>query len=155
MAGKGLRLTGSIEGTKEMGAAFQRLGTAVRGVLVEAVEAGGEVIRGDAEARAGDTIGMRVSRRTEALTEVEIGPPKEKWYMRFWETGAQSHEITGAPLAFGPGLPEPGVVTGRVDHPGMPARPFMRPAVDNQAEAARLVLGETLLRVIEAVTGGD
>lgn len=64
---------------------------------------------------------------------VEIGFPEEKWYWRFLETGASPHEIKGEPrLAFegrkGPVFPH------TVQHPGMAARPFLRPAYDETRE---------------------
>lgn len=147
------RLVAGIEGGEELKRKLKELGKAARGVRVEAVEAGADVLCGEMRRLAGsDEIETRVSKRSVGLTEVEIGPTKDAYYLQFLETGAQPHRekarIAPAMRFWGDeGL----VIVGGVAHPGMRARPFMRPAVDTQAESAKDALGETLSNAIEAV----
>ncbi len=118
--------------------------------LKAAALAGAEVIRAAAEARAPGPIEMEVVEADRAHALVEIGPDKEHWFYRFHETGAQPHEVepshTGG-LAF-PG--EEGEIVRRlIEHPGLPARPFLRPAFDEQQEQATAATGAALRKVVE------
>jgi HK97 gp10 family phage protein len=83
----------------------------------------------------------------DGTAEVDIGFDEEKWFLRFFEFGASDHEIKGAPLAFEgeSGL----VITGSVQHPGMPAKPFMRPAADNKKDEARDAAGDVFRKEID------
>ena len=46
------------------------------------------------------------------------------------------------------------VVTGRVAHPGMAARPFMRPGFDSAKGAAEKAMGAVYRKAVESVGGG-
>ena len=74
-----------------------------------------------------------------AGVEVGIGPDKDHWFYQFSETGAAAHEINGSPLLF---QGREGMVkTARVSHPGMPAKPFLRPAHDSTQNEQQDTLG--------------
>jgi hypothetical protein len=136
-----------IEGGEELLKALERSYVNADKALDEATLAGGEVVRREANRLApSPDVEVEVEREGERAV-AKIGPHKDKWYLRFFELGATSHEITGLPLAFEgrAGL----VITGRVDHPGMAARPFLRPAIDSKQDAARDAVGVVLKRAVE------
>lgn len=140
-----------IEGGEELFRKLEALGVNLREVLVKAVEAGGEVIGDDAETKSpGDGLTVEILSKKANSVEVGIGPDKEHWYYRFFELGAQPHEIsaeTAKALAFegGGGM----VFAGSVAHPGMPARPFLRPAITDKAEQASTAVGSVLEKSLE------
>lgn len=172
-----------MEGGEELKAKLRALGQAVVGINREAALAGAEVIEDAAEMRApGPYISKEVVREDENQVEVAIGPDKKHWYYQFIETGATSHEIkagrsarrearqrdffgvianydadkasiSAARLAFvgSNGL----VITEKVNHPGMAARPFMRPAVNEKRDVAKDKAGEVFREEIEKASRGD
>lgn len=140
-----------VEGGEALMAAIVELGLSVRRELRQAGRAGAEVIRQAAEANApGPHIEIDVVSATGEQVVIDIGPDADHWHYRFAETGAAPHEIRGNPLlAFAGqnGL----VVTRRVSHPGMAARPFLRPAHDGSRTAAADEFGAALRERIEEV----
>ena len=58
---------------------------------------------------------------------VSIGPDKDTFYAKFAEFGAGPHQIGGGGQVLRIGG---SFVKGPVSHPGVRARPFMRPALD-------------------------
>lgn len=146
-----------MEGGEELKAKLRALGQAVVRINREAALAGAEVIEDAAEMRApGPHISKEVVRADENQAEVAIGPDKEHWYYQFTETGATRHEIKaakGGVLAF---LGDSGlVITKKVDHPGMAAKPFLRPAMNTQRDAAKDKAGEVFREEIEKASRGD
>ena len=95
----------------------------------------------------GPHIDKDVAERSKERVSVDVGPDDDHWYYRFFETGAGAHEITGSPLVF-EGR-EDLVVTGRVDHPGMAAQPFLRPAFDGEKDRATDAVGDELRKAVE------
>jgi HK97 gp10 family phage protein len=144
----GLHVKVTIEGGEELLRKLQKMGVDVREALREAALEGAEAIRGPANQSApGPHIIAEVVGSDQKGVTVAIGPDEEHWYYRFFESGAQAHEITGTPLVF---QGEEGtVVTGRVGHPGMAARPFLRPAFDRHKDDAEAGVGEKLRKIIE------
>lgn len=137
-----------IEGGEELLRKLQQMGVDVKGALEAAALEGAEEIRRPANQDApGPHIVAEVVEADKKGCMVDIGPDKDRWYYRFIELGAQAHEITGAPLAFEG--KEGTVITGRVGHPGMAARPFLRPAFDRHKDDAEKAVGERLRKVIE------
>jgi len=143
-----------IEGGEELLKELKALGVNVRRTLRGATRAGAKVIQAEAEVRArsvsgtsGKHVRVSVSARHKEFVEASIGATKKKFFMRFFETGVQPHEITGTPLVFegDRGL----IVIGGVRHPGMPARPWLRPAADSKFGEARDVMGEVLRAALE------
>lgn len=131
-----------IEGGAELLAKLRKMGVDVAAVLTAAAQAGAGVIESDAETRApSPDIEQEVVKRSESRVEVAIGPSDKKWYWKFFETGTQPHEIPG-PLSieFGGELH----LVGGASHPGMAARPFLRPALDSNKDQARDAVGDVL-----------
>lgn len=144
-----ITVTARVEGGDELIQTLRKMGVSVDRELPGAVEAGGEVIRKDAEHRApGPYIEKEIAEQGRGYAVVAIGPDVGHWYYQFLETGAGAHEIT--PRAPGGRLVFEGrggtVVTGHVSHPGMAASPFLRPAIDSKRSAARDEVGDVLRR---------
>lgn len=132
-----------LEGGEDLLKAIADADMSVRSVLRAATLAGGQVV---ADAAAGSAPGpeiiVEVLAASAAGVEVGIGPDKEHWYYQFSETGAAAHEITGTPMIF-EGR-EGMVKTAKVSHPGMAARPFLRPAHDGTLGEQEDTLGAHL-----------
>lgn len=145
-----------LEGSAALLRALRATGGNARKAIRAASKAGGDVIKDDAELRAPPTrhkkkLISKASFPRKDLCEVTIKLAKKSWYLKYFETGATAHEISGAggALAFeGDAGP---VVTRSVRHPGMPARPFLRPAFDGKQRQATDRVGEVLRQaVVEA-----
>lgn len=121
-------------------------GTAVK----NAAWAGAGVIEEAAKRYAPGPHIIRVSvSESNSVVEIAIGPDEDHWYYVFFETGVSAHEI---PVAKNQGeviLHFQGsggdVYVYKVSHPGMAAKPFMRPAVDTSREKAMRTVGQELL----------
>ena len=83
----------------------------------------------------------RVRRRgVETGVTVSIGPTKRAWYAAIVEFGQSAHTIV---VKGKKALADGGVFFGRkVNHPGSPPRPFLRPALDTRGQEAIDVLGK-------------
>lgn len=141
-------VTVKLEGDKELKRKLDLLGRRARAALLKAAEAGADVVETAAEQRApGPHIAIGNQKVEGGRAEVDIGPDKEHWHYQFFETGATAHEISGSPLVFEgeQGL----IVTKRVNHPGMPAEPFLRPAIDGKREEAKDAAGEVFKAEID------
>jgi len=141
----------TLEGADEMIAMIQKLGDIAAGAAVmEAVIAGGKVLEEEIESRApGAHIVMVPNMRSirRGWAQVDVGPDKEHWYYRFFETGASPHEIEAetaqALLLIGGNLRE------RVmNHPGMAANPFMRPGFDAAENKVKAEIGSKLMEAL-------
>lgn len=144
----GFRAT--IEGDEEFIRKLRGMGAGISSVLEEAVQAGSDVIADHANSLApGPHIETDLKKKTRTFAEMEIGPDKEHWYYRFFETGTAPHEITPKKkggLAF-PYLGEK--IVRMISNPsGMPAQPFLRPARDEKEDEAEEATGQTFLKVI-------
>lgn len=148
------RVRTELVGDKELREKLHRMGDLVRQANSKAARAAEEPIVAEANSLApGPHILALQSAResTEDLAVVDIAPDKEHWYYQFTETGAGEHEIKGNPLlAFegDHGL----VIIGKVTHPGMDAKPFLRPALMHNRDQAQKLAGEVFLREINKVT---
>lgn len=132
-----------LEGGEELLKAIADADLSLRSVLRAATLAGGEVVANAAAGSApGPGVVVEVLEASAAGVEVGIGPDQEHWHYQFAETGAAPHEIMGTPLQFEgrDGL----VRTSRVSHPGIPAKPFLRPAHDSTQDEQRDTLGAHL-----------
>lgn len=141
-------ITVKLVGGEELLAALRAVNANVQAALRTAGLAGAQPVVDAANSLApGPHIMAEVVEVTGAGVEVLIGPDKEHWHYRFFELGAAAHEITGTPLVF---EGRAGVVTtARVMHPGMTARPFLRPAHDAKHDAMRDAMGAALRQAIE------
>lgn len=142
-----------IVGDEQLKLKLQRLGQRAQGALVKANQAGAEPVKGTANSKApGPHIHQGPVKVNGGRAESSIGPDKEHWYYTFAEFGATRHEITGEPLVFEGrnGL----VITRKVDHPGHPADPFLRPAAEQERDAARDAAGKVFRAEIDKETIG-
>jgi len=149
-----IQIVSKVEGGEQLLRELAALGGNVRSSARAAVRAGARVIQEQAEGNAqgigsgaGKHTAIKVSQKVRGTIEAMIGPSKRKWFYRYFETGVTAHEITGAPLVFegDEGL----IITGGVHHPGMAARPWLRPAFDVKQEAATAAVGDSLREAIE------
>lgn len=138
-----------IEGGPELKRALERLQVNVQNVLEEAVQAGAQVIMDAANDQApGPNVRMETEEKTADSVTVAIGPDKDHWYYKFLESGAQPHEISSATALVFEG--DSGIVVTRaVAHTGMAARPFLRPAVDENEGKATEAVGDVIRRAVE------
>lgn len=120
------------------------------GVLEEAAQAGAEVVKDEANRNApGPHIDTDLNKKTRDYAKVDIGPKKEKWYYRFFETGTGPHEVTpknagGLELMY---LGE--MIVRMITHPsGMAAQPFLRPAHDEKRGEAEEATGKKFIEAI-------
>ena len=127
---------------------LQRLGADVGQVLKKALLAGAEIVEKDAGRRApGPYIDHGEVKTSGHSAEVDVGPDDDHWYYRYFETGAKPHRISGSPLRFI--IAGDPVFARHVRHPGMAARPFLRPALDESQGQTTDAIGDELKRVIK------
>ena len=152
---------------KQHKAELKQLERDVRKEIIEkALMAGGEIIHAAAESKApgkleirivgGRSLRKRVDARLQAIVKANgkfcaIGPDSKHWYYRFFEFGATSHDIrprNKTAIAF---MGDGGmVVRGSAKATGgVRIRPFLRPAVDTNADAAVGLMGDVLAVEIE------
>ncbi len=140
-----------VTGVDKIEARLKRLIVAkmVKQALINTVTAGAEVLLEEAQSRISDPdgVGMQITKKRVRKAEAQVGPTRAKWYLRFVETGAARHEIKGKPLFFelqGVGLISPYTV----DHPGMAAHPFLRPAMVSKGQAAMDAAGAAFWKTL-------
>ena len=150
-------VTVRIEGADELKAKVEALQTKARGAILEkAALKGAKVIEQEAERNApGPHIVTEVRASAKYAVEFGIGPDAAHWYYGFFETGTGIHIITpktGRAIAFSGAGGE--VVRFLAVHPGMKAKPFLRPAFDTKSGDATAAVGAELVRGINAVARG-
>ncbi len=143
-----------VRGDKELIAKLKRMGVNVSGVLEDAVRAGATMIERDADRMAPNPfIDQNVAKRTPDMVQIDVGPDREHWYYRFWEFGTSAH---------GPVRKEAMkiyyegqfVTFTRGQVPGLGARPFLRPAYQNNRTAAEAKISEAIYTVVIRETHG-
>ena len=142
-----VRIKATIEGGDELAEKLVRMGVDVDKVLEAAAQAGARVLAQGANRYAPQAI---IATETQSIkkhrVEVDVGPPDDKWYWQFLETGAGPHEIPGPLTIEFEGEVH---VVGGASHPGMSARPFMRPGFDTSQGGAVDAVGDKIRRVVE------
>lgn len=146
--------------------ALKDLARAARKEVIEAaLMAGGELIHSDAQNKApgpieirlisGRTLRKRVDPRFAKVVKgntrfVAIGPDIKHWYYRFFEFGAQPHDIKPKKASMIRFQGNDGLVFARYAKStgGIRMRPFLRPAVDGNKDAAVYAMGQVLEREI-------
>ena len=145
------KITAKIEGDEELLLKLRALGAGVEQILETAVLAGAEIVKDQANRLArGPHIETEITEKSRTKAIAEIGPDKEHWYYRFFETGAGPHEISpksAGGLAFAGR--EGDIVLQRVSHTGMAANPFLRPAMDEKKDSAVDATGAEFKREID------
>lgn len=147
------RIKAKLEGGDELLKVLRELGISVDDVLEAAVLAGAEVIREEAAGNApgSGAIAKEIDAKKPGNVTAAVGPDKAHWYYQFLETGAQAHEI-------GPDTRQAMMFEGSegekfsrsIQHPGMAADPFLRPAVDGKRQDAVDSVGQVIRKAIEA-----
>ncbi len=142
-----------VEGLDELMANFEAAIRAAMGQpVVQAGVAGAEIIGETANQLAPgphNVIVVRVASESNAL--LFIGPDKEHWHYRFFETGTQAHYImpTNKAALAGGALPHP--LSKQLAVGGIAARPFLRPAIDQEGERVLGVMGKVFWDQIAGV----
>lgn len=95
------------------------------------------------------SIASEAERVSEAVVRAVIGSNVE--YAPFVEMGTDPHPITGDPLAWEGGGGEMQFAT-EVQHPGTPAQPFLRPAVEQNRSYVRERVAEAVENAAEKVS---
>lgn len=140
----------TIDGLDEALAALRRAGVSTRPILRASAQAGADLLVDAARALApGPEIDSAIIQSTATAVTVDVGPTKEKWYYRFFETGAGPHAITGKPLLVFEGEQGGLVRITAAQHPGQAAEPFLRPAFDANSDTAADLIGARLRTAIE------
>jgi len=137
-----------LEGADDLLKALAKAGEEVEFLLEEAGKAGGEVFRKSAEENApGPIIGM-VEKASRGYVQIGVGPSKEHWWYRFFETGARPHEIAPkGKVLYLPGVGSEFYASASATG-GVNAKPFLRPAFDTKQEAAQAAFGEMIWKAI-------
>ena len=86
----------------------------------------------------------KIIEHTRTKIELLIGVPKEYFYVAIFETGAQAHEIKPRKMQ---ALAFENVVVGGVNHPGVEARPFLRPAYDENERNIPDIVEDKLVKI--------
>jgi len=142
-ASTGAVITGEAELMNRLNAMANDL---KKDITKEALIAGAEIVKRAAESKAHGSVAQHIEIETifvgQGLPKVLIGPDKDHWYAAFQEFGAKRHTIKiGAGKKI---LSDGSEVFGReVNHPGVTAKPFMRPAIDDneaQVKAAMMAV---------------
>lgn len=145
------RIEVTLEGGEELAAALRALDGGVKRVLRAAMLAAAEPVVDTGNARApGPHIDAEVLSASEGRVTVAVGPDKAHWYYQFLERGVAAHEISGSPMLAFDGR-EAMIRTASVSHPGMAARPFLRPAFDEKLKAAEDAASAVLRAAVMAV----
>jgi len=142
-----MSLTVQVVNERDVIAALERAGVAPRAVLTAAMLAASRIIENAAEQKApGPHIEHEVVEDTATKVSVHVGPDKDHWYYRFFETGTSAHlvkPVDRKAILIGGDTMRAFAVAGPVT-----AKPYLRPAVDNNknqaADAAGLVFKQVL-----------
>ncbi len=141
-----------LEGEDELRRKLESIQNAMKTIVEPAIQAGADLVAADGNRRSNtDHVKTEVKGRKPDQVTIDIGPDKEHFYLQFQETGTVSHTepIRGSKILAFEG--EQGLVfTTKVQHPGVPARPFLRPAIDENQDRITQVTGEIFRKLIES-----
>lgn len=139
-----------LEGGEELVRKLLNVGAAVVKVTFEAAMDGAEVIEARADDLApGPNIETEYRKSEPGRADVAIGYPKDKFYYMFFELGTTAHEITEKVREALKLYPLGEVYAERASVSGIPAQPFLRPAVDEKGDEARDAVGERYVKEIK------
>lgn len=142
-------MTANVTGLKELQAFLDQLPAKVEAnIMRAALRQGANVVRDEAKAnvpvKSGVLkAGIKVSTKSRrGVVTASIKASGKHGYLANWlEHGVAAHFIkpkTAKSLFFA------GLFRDGVDHPGIAPKPFMRPALDSQSQAALLAVGEAI-----------
>lgn len=141
--------TVTIQGEKELLRKLRALDGDVKKALGRATLAGAEKIAAAADPLApAPRIEAALTAERAGYATADVGPDDAHWYWKFFETGAQAHEIPG-PLSIE--FDDRVHLVGGAAHPGMGARPFLRPAFDATANGEGSLAAQVVQSVLAAV----
>ena len=150
-----------FKGGKELQAALNQLPAKIeRNVMRSALRQGANVIRNDARQNApvddGDlkkSIKVSTRARGGKVTATLRAGDKKVFYAHFIEYGTKPHDIAAKNkkvLVF-----EDGGKATRAKHPGVTAKPFMRPALDDKSDEAVQAVANQIRKVLSTKHGVD
>ena len=148
----------TVDGIDDLVAAIGRVARAPSGAAMAAVFDGAEVLKEEMNLKApGPHIDTNADMKglASGVVAALIGPLKDYWYYRFFETGTAPHEVdqeTARALRFYDG----GEAVFSAGHKvrGVAARPFMRNTVDSHGKKAIEAVAAKLRRaILDAVAG--
>lgn len=139
----------------EVQAALAQMDAAVVDVLESALEAGAKVALTAALRRApGQHVIYEVDQKQRAKRSlwINLGPDKKHWFYQFYELGWRAHTIKAKKKKF---LKFEGrealIFLKSANIPAGAARPFLRPALDENQETIKAAVGEALRSRLEAI----
>lgn len=140
-----------VEGIDQVVRELERRQGNLRQALEAIVLVGAEVIRQAAASNSDGKIAANMVKEPTSKNpqriEVGIGPSKAQWYARFTEFGTAPH-VTKHRKAKALQV-ELGTFRAAITHPGTRARPFLRPAFDEQQGAASDAMGAEVSKVLD------
>jgi len=142
-----LHIKVDVIGDKEMLQALKRVGADVKRVHDAAIEAAAEIIQ---EAAIPNAPGPEIGREQESNAVWLVGPDKDKWYYKFFETGTPAHFVrprSAKALRWFAGGAQ---FSAGHEVSGVAARPFLRPAIDEHEGEAIKAAGEVIKKVLRA-----
>jgi|LGOV01.1.fsa_nt_gb HK97 gp10 family phage protein len=139
-----------VTGLKELNKRLTKLPERIeRNIMSAAVRAGANEIKKAAVANLGgkkSDIVVKKSRAPKGTTKYKVGINAKKFYLYFKEFGTKPHVIKNKKGL----LTNGSVVFGRIiDHPGQPAKPFLRPAFDENTLGAITAMAKKIKQRLE------
>jgi hypothetical protein len=157
----------TVRGLTDLGVALQKLNEAAKTeVIAEGIQAGADVIRGDAAAAAPRRTGFLAGHVTSVysiasgIAEARIGPTRDAFYGGILNQGAVPHDIRPKRASRRGGarkkvLASSARIFGRVvHHPGLVARPFLTDAAARGAARATDAMARAMWFGIDRVLAG-
>lgn len=152
MARQSARIEAIVTGERELMSRLNALSTDLRrGISEEALIQGAKIIQRSAISKAPGSIAQSIKIEIDTGAQIpmaKIGPDSDHWYAAFTEFGAKRHTIKVKNKKV---LSDGTAIFGKeVDHPGVQAKPFLRPAFDENEEAVKRKIHEVITRRLGA-----
>ncbi len=151
----GVRIEAKVEGANKLIKALIESDGNVKKSVKGAVRAGAKVIAGAANTNAnaisrkpGKKVSVRVRAR-RGFTVASVYPAKGHAELRLVEYGTPAGRRVAKKGKFVFYAGGRRIETRVINHPGTPARPWMRPAFDGNKDAAQRAVGESLRQAVE------
>lgn len=139
----------------EVQAALEQMDAAVVETLEQALTAGIKVAHTAALAKApGQHVVFEIDQKQRARRRlwINMGPDKKHWFYQFYELGWRAHTVKAKKKKFLKFEGREGAVFMKAaEIPAGAARPFLRPALDENQEAIKAAVGEFLRSKLEAI----
>lgn len=126
----------------------QKIGQA-EDILAKATAAGAELLRAEASQRAqaigrqlSENIISEVKEKSSTAVEIEVGPDKDRFWGLFFEFGTDEHLVK--PQQQRALKLDTGRIVAQARAGGIRARPWLRPAFDENSDEAIEIVGEQL-----------